>query len=99
MGLDVSGYSFRIDTDAIREITAVELLPGQVFVTGDILANLPAVVANPDKIYLDGKSRDGHDILVFETLLDGNNYIHTMEVRPEDKVLLTKMLRVMKVEE
>lgn len=98
-GLDLRGYQHVLDNYGVIHTqkhhgnAAVEAKRGQLPVTARDYSLLGSVLAEPDRMFADGKNKIGRDVVVFTKLIDGVGYRLAVEVRTKGKKLALDSMR------
>jgi len=99
IGVDVSGFSHTADTYAVRHAinqhgsAEKEARRGQIAITDDDLAAVPAILAAPDALVLGAKNNRGQDIIGYIGRRADGSVLYVEEVRTGRKTLAMASLR------
>ena len=75
-------HTFKSHGNARREAAR-----GQLAIEEDDFGLVPMILAEPDAVFADGKTKQGRDALVFTKLVGDVGYWLVQEIRPSKKTL------------
>jgi len=98
LGRDVAGYRHVIDVDAVRHIlrehgdAKAEARRGQVGITEEDIQAIPEIIANPDRIILGDKRKNGQQAIIYLKRMPDGSITYVVSVGTRQKRFLATTL-------